>query len=268
MDHALPAGSPSPASAFDLRARARAAILHLGLSLLVAALAAALVFGFWYPMPYREISGGRELFLLIVAIDVVVGPLLTFAVFDRRKPRRELRRDLAIIVLLQLIALGYGLHTVERARPAAVALEAEGQRLRVVRAIELDDAALARAPAGLRQIPWFGHLEVAARTPDDPKLRIEAIERALAGEDIGVRPELWLPPAQTAAAMLEAARPFEQLRQRYPARAAELDAAVAATGLAESRLKYLPLLARATDWVALIDGENGKIVGHAHVDGF
>ena len=40
----------------------RAAGIHLGLSLLVAALAAALVFGVWYPYPYREISGGRALF--------------------------------------------------------------------------------------------------------------------------------------------------------------------------------------------------------------
>lgn len=255
-----------PATAFDLRSRTRAALLHFGLSVLVAALAAALVFGFWYPMPYREISGGRELFLLIVAIDVVVGPLLTFAVFDRRKPRRELTRDLTVIALLQLAALGYGLHTVERARPAAVALE--GQRLRVVRAIELDVSELAKAPAGLREIPWFGHLEVAARTPTDPTQSIEAIERALGGEDIGMRPELWLPPTQTAAAVLKVALPLDELRRRYPERADVLDAAVAATGRPEAQLKYLPLLARQTDWVALIDAETGKIVGHAHLDGF
>ncbi len=255
-----------PAPAFDLRSRARAALLHFGLSLLVAALAAALVFGFWYPMPYREISGGRELFLLIVAIDVVVGPLLTFAVFDRRKPRRELTRDLAIIGLLQLAALGYGLHTVERARPAAVALE--GQRLRVVRAIELDASELAKAPAGLREIPWFGHLEVAAKAPTESKAWLATIDMALAGVDIGMRPELWLPPEQTAAAVLKVAQPLAELRRRYPERAAELNAAVAATGRPEAQLRYLPLLARETDWVALIDAETGKIVGHAHLDGF
>ena len=78
----------------------------------MALLAAALVFGLWYPYPYREISGGRELFFIIVAVDVVMGPLLTFAVFNRKKPLKELKRDLGVIVLLQLAALGYGLWTV------------------------------------------------------------------------------------------------------------------------------------------------------------
>ena len=79
---------------FDWRQRLRAAAVHLGLSALVALLAAVLVFFLWYPYPYRVISGGRELFQLVVGVDVIVGPLITFAIFDRAKPRTELRRDL------------------------------------------------------------------------------------------------------------------------------------------------------------------------------
>jgi hypothetical protein len=104
-------------TAFDWRARLRAAAIHLGLSVLVAAVTAMLVFAIWYPYPYREISGGRELFQLLVAVDIVLGPLLTFAVFNRAKPRGELRRDLAVIVVLQLAGLSYGLWTVHLARP-------------------------------------------------------------------------------------------------------------------------------------------------------
>jgi hypothetical protein len=111
---------------------------HFVLSAAVAALAAALVFGVWYPYPYREISGGRELFFIIVAVDVVMGPLLTFAVFNRKKPMKELKRDLGIIVLLQVAALGYGLWTVFISRP--VLLVHEYDRFRVVHAIEVDDS--------------------------------------------------------------------------------------------------------------------------------
>ena len=67
----------------------RAFTLHLVISLALAVAAAALVFGLWYPYPYREISGGRELFLLIVAVDVVAGLLITLAVFNPAKSRRE-----------------------------------------------------------------------------------------------------------------------------------------------------------------------------------
>jgi hypothetical protein len=87
------------------RDRFKAGGIHLSASLFIAALAAALVFGVWYPYPYREISGGRELFVLLVSVDVVMGPLITFAVFNRGKPVSELKRDLAIVVLMQLGSL-------------------------------------------------------------------------------------------------------------------------------------------------------------------
>ena len=48
------------------RSKVRAFSIHFGCSLAIALLAALLVFGLWYPYPFREISGGRELFLLIV----------------------------------------------------------------------------------------------------------------------------------------------------------------------------------------------------------
>ena len=82
---------------FQWRSRLRAAAIHLALSVAVAGLAGLLVFALWYPYPYREISGGRELFLLVVAVDIVIGPLITFAVFNRAKPVAELRRDLAVV---------------------------------------------------------------------------------------------------------------------------------------------------------------------------
>ena len=96
--------------------RLRASGIHLGISLCIAALAAALVFWLWYPYPYREISGGRELFFLVVAVDVVMGPLITLTIFNRAKPRSELLMDFAVVALLQFAALGYGLWAVFAAR--------------------------------------------------------------------------------------------------------------------------------------------------------
>ena len=79
--------------------------IHLGISLCVAVFAAALVFGLWYPYPYGEISGGRELFFLVVAVDVIMGPLITLAIFNRAKPRRELLIDFTVVGLLQLASV-------------------------------------------------------------------------------------------------------------------------------------------------------------------
>jgi len=228
----------------NLRSRGRATGIHLALSIVVAALAAGLVFALWYPMPFREISGGRDLFLIVVAVDVVVGPLITFAVFDRRKPRKELTRDLTVVALLQLAALIYGLHTVAQARPVVLALE--GDRLRVVRAIDLAAADFADAPKGLQSLSWTGLLTVATRPPTAEE-KFDTIARGLAGEDVGMRPAFWLPTAQAAAAFARAAQPLDALARRQSGRKTDLDLAVQRTGRSADQLGFLPILARRTD---------------------
>jgi hypothetical protein len=98
--------------------------VHLGISPCHCGLAAWLVFAVWYPYPYREISGGRELFLMVVTVDVILGPLLTLAVFNMSKnPIKTLRLDLTVIGLFQLAALVYGLWTVFVVRPVHLAFE-------------------------------------------------------------------------------------------------------------------------------------------------
>jgi hypothetical protein len=74
------------AAPFVWKDRLRASAIHFCISVAIALLAALLVFFVWYPNPYREISGGRELFLILVSVDVVLGPLITLAIFDRAKP--------------------------------------------------------------------------------------------------------------------------------------------------------------------------------------
>ena len=65
-----------------LRAGARFALKHLGVSALIAAICAALVFAIWYPYPYGELARRRELFVLLISIDVVIGPLLSLVVYQ------------------------------------------------------------------------------------------------------------------------------------------------------------------------------------------
>jgi hypothetical protein len=40
----------------------------------IAVVAALLVFGLWYPGALRHLAGGRDLFLLVTSVDVVLGP--------------------------------------------------------------------------------------------------------------------------------------------------------------------------------------------------
>ena len=246
--------------------RLRAAGIHLALSLLIAALAALVVFGLWYPAAYGQISGGRQLFVLLVSVDAVMGPLITLAVFDRRKPLRTLRRDLVVVALLQLSALAYGLWTVSVARPVHLVFEFD--RFRVVHAIEVPDELIGQEPAGIVALPWTGPTLLAVRPFKNGNENFDATMAALSGIPLSARPDLWQPYEAALPRVLNAARPIEQLKARFPARAAEIDAALAEAGSSADAARYLPLAGRRAFWTVLLDARSGAVLAYLDFDSF
>lgn len=246
--------------------RLRAAGLHLLLSALVAGLVALLVFAVWYPHPYDAIAGGLSLFTLLISVDVVLGPALTAVAASPGKPLRELKRDLAVIVLLQAAGLGYGLYTIALARPVYMVFEVD--RLRVVTAADIEPAQLAQAPAALRRLPWTGPGLIAAVKPTDPDQQMRAIELGLAGFDLAMLPRHWGDFESQRAAAWRAARPVAALRARYPLELPALQAIAAKAGQDLERLRFLPLLSRQASWVAIVAGPDVRLVGYLPKDGF
>ena len=239
---------------------------HFALSLVVAALSAALVFGLWYPYPYREISGGRELFFLIVAVDVVMGPLLTFAVFNRKKPIKKLKLDLFIIVVLQLAALGYGLWAVFVSRPAYLVYEYD--RFRVVHVIEIDPARLDTAPLALRALPVTGPGMLSLREFKDGKESGEFTFDAIAGVALSTRPELWQSYETARPKILEKAKPLSALKKRFAEQAADIDKAISSTSRPEAQLRYVSMVGRKSFWTVLIDGTTAEPLAFLSIDSF
>ena len=246
--------------------RLKAAGIHLAISLVVAALAALLVFLVWYPYPYREISGGRELFLIVVAVDVVMGPLMTLAVFNTAKPRKELRRDLGIIGLLQLAALAYGLWTVAVARPVHLVFEID--RFRVVHAIDVPPELINRAPPELRQLPLTGPTLLSVRDFKDSKENFDATMAALQGIAIGARPDFWQPYLKGKQQILAKAKSLAELKARFPAYKKEIDSALQASGHAPIGVGYIPMVGRQTFWTVLIDLNTAEVLAFVPLDSF
>ena len=243
--------------------RFKAAGLHGLISALVAAGAATLVLGVWFPGAYRHMAGGVGLFTLIVGVDVVLGPLLTLVAFDPRKTRRHLAMDLSVIGALQLAALAYGLFVVAQVRP--VVLAAENRLLRVVAAQDVKPDERHLTPPGL-VAGWFsGPRLVGVRPVETGDERLDTITWALKGYDVGTRPSFWQDYAQSRPRVLAQAVPLTQMFAAQLGRHAALDEAVQATGLAPDALRVLPVLARQTDWYALLDARDAAVVGFVRV---
>jgi hypothetical protein len=88
---------------------------HLLISLFIAIILLGLVFGLWYPSPLDVALGIANIFLLLLCIDVIIGPLLTLLV--ARQGKKTLKMDLLTIGVIQLAALTYGLYMVAQGRP-------------------------------------------------------------------------------------------------------------------------------------------------------
>lgn len=88
---------------------------HLLVSFVIAILSLYLVFWVWYPSPLDKALGVQDIFLLLLCIDVIVGPVLTLIV--AKKGKKTLKMDLLTIGVVQLLALTYGLYIVAQGRP-------------------------------------------------------------------------------------------------------------------------------------------------------
>ena len=100
----------------------KATAVHLSMSIAVFVYLAYQIYYNWYPEPYFSIDGGWAAIRLVGAVDLVLGPLITFLIFDLSKSRRAILFDLLIILIIQLGALAYGVHTTYTQRPVAIVM--------------------------------------------------------------------------------------------------------------------------------------------------
>jgi hypothetical protein len=251
----------------NLKFRVTAASLHFLISLGIAFFAAFVVFGLWYPTPYDALSGGRDLFWMVVVIDVILGPFITFLIFSKNKRRRELILDLTVVAIIQFGALGYGLWTVFVARP--VYLVFEYSRFSVVHAVDINPKQLASAPEDLRKLPLKGPQLIALRPFKDANEQFDATVSALDGTPLPARCELWQSYALAVTQVLEVAKPAVELPVRFPQHAQAVAHAIKEAGRPLQELRYLPVLGRSSDaWTVLLDATNAVPLAYLPLDSF
>jgi len=242
---------------FDIRSRLLAALVHLLISLCIAAGVFMLMLLVWYPHPYFEASGALRLALIVIGIDVVVGPVLTFVVFKRGK--KTLKFDLSVIAVLQLTALAYGIHVVYVARPVFLVFAVD--QFEIVAANDLDPDSFAKARGTqFGTLSLTGPRLVAAQMPQDPKEKERILMSAVnTGRDLPQMPEYYVPYEQQKPNAVSHAKPLAELRKRGPEAAARLRAVEERARAKSIELAYLPVKGRSQDLSALIDRRTGEL---------
>lgn len=234
--------------------RYQASLAHFAISLAVAFLVYLLLRHLWYPGPLFDGAGGRELLFVVVAVDVTLGPLITLIVY---KPGKwGLRFDLATIAVLQLAALAYGLHAILESRPIWIAFVKD--RFELVRAIDVDDADLAKARPPFDRRAWTGPAYIGAVVPADPRAQLRLLDSAIiGGKDVHTYPEYYVPYEAVSREVAAQAQPVAKLHRYNPDAPEEIRRTVAATRRAEGELGFLPMRAGKVDLTVLVDRRSG-----------
>ncbi len=249
-----------------LRFASRIALTHLLVSLIIALFVAALVVLIWYPTPYRQILSINFILILMVCVNTICGPMLSLVLMSPKKRLLELRVDLGMVGVVQVVILCCSLWLIFMVRPVIVAFDKD--RLVIVTANEIQYDELMQAPEALRDIPFFNRQFVGLRAPKDGHEFVESTLQQLSGLGPAQRPSWWLPWVDAMPNMMQKSRPLSDLMAARPQQRPILTRAISKTGIAIKSLRFIPITAAETwDWVVFLDVA-GQIVGYANVDGF
>lgn len=160
--------------------------LHLVASVLVLSLVLATLYLGWYRWPGWYLTGVLHVGAILVGVDAALGPLMTLVIANPAKPRRELARDVAIIVAVQLVALTYGTATLWMGRPLYYAFSEDRIDIVQASAIRPDEAELGRRRNAALAPHWYSLPRwVWAPLPDDDQERTRIVTSAITeGQDV------------------------------------------------------------------------------------
>jgi hypothetical protein len=234
----------------------KAMAVHFGLSLLVAALFAWLVFTVWYLYPFSEMSGGTELFILVIAVDIICGPLLTFMLFSPTKPRKELVTDISLIVVIQLLAMCYGIWNVWLARP--LYLVNEGVKFHVVSRVGIDVASLKALAPELQPQLFRGPLKVTLRDiAENEQDKMNALIQT--GKDKAQLPQLYIP--YDGAKAYQYANAMKAFIQLFPIKKIEIEKIAKSAGISDINQLHFAFILAQDAWFGILSPQ-GEIIGY------
>jgi hypothetical protein len=238
--------------------RFKAASIHLLLSILVVAAILALMFFVWYPHGFFKLLGGKDILFIIAGVDVCLGPLLTLVVFNTAK--KSLKMDLAIIGLVQVIALAYGASVMFKSRPVFNVLEKDVFKVTLANDFK-DDKQLKQAKQEKWQkLPWFGPLLVAAIGPTDAKTKEEVTFAAVAGLDWNNFPKLFVEYDTQRQIALKNAKPLAELKKVKPENVLIVNAFLSRQNKPETDFVYLPIVYQYTAMTAILDAKTADFI--------
>lgn len=244
-----------------IRQKLKAFSIHLALSLLVLLSFLLYAFYVWYPAPYYEVAGLDRITLVLITVDLILGPTLTFILYKKNKP--HLKLDLGIIAIVQLAALAYGINTIYQGHPAYVVFAVD--RFELIPAAEIDPSTAKREEFRTSMLwkPLLAFARIPENREEHNKLLFEVVMEHKPG--VERRPKYYEPLEGHLEEMLERAMSTKKLL-------ADAHAKDSISGFLESHkgklgdYAFFPLVGKSKDVILAIRRKTGEMVGTLPID--
>jgi hypothetical protein len=243
-----------------MKEKFKASLIHLSISAIIIGLFYLLVLNIWYPAPYFQVSGLLEIMLMLVIIDLIIGPLLTFIVFKPKKS--SLKFDLSVIAAIQVAALVYGAIAVYEGHPVYVAYAIDRFTL-----VSVGEADPKKAKYKELNVSTFGIPKVVyAKMPEKGDARNNLMFSAISGGlDLENHAEYYEPIDQYTKQILSRSVDVDKILA-YPNSKQHLESFLQEQKKEASELAFLPLMGKAKVMLWALDRKNGKPVGVLDID--
>lgn len=238
----------------------KAGLIHFCISVPVVVIAALTMVVVWFPPPLFQAAGGQHLILILAGVDVVIGPLLTLLVYQQGK--RTLKFDLAVIGIIQVGALLYGVHTIFLARPAYIVFAVNQFEVVTAADIPAEEQLKAHLPE-FRHSPAGRFRVVAARLPESIEEQQRILFASLVGHDLPHFPQHYISYDRAMKQIAARAAPVAELKKLNPGREQQIERWIERNGRSTETVRFLPVRAVKRDFTALIDAQSGQLLDFA-----
>ncbi len=245
-----------------MKFRVKALSLHLLASATLLTLILGTFYVGWYHWPGWYLADVPRVVVVMAGVDVVLGPLLTFIIATPKKPRRELVRDISIVVAVQLCALIYGCASLWSGRPLYYAYS-EGV-LQLVQAYDIDaeQAELGRKQNAPLAPHWYSLPRwIWAPLPEDADQRSKIVMATVTGGDDVISMPRYFKPWDAGVQSLRAE--LKKLQEQKYFSAADkqaLEVRMRAAGFATDQANCMPLTGRGYPLLAVFSAKGTKPV--------
>lgn len=244
-----------------MKFRLKAFGLHLLASTVVLSLTLGTLYLGWYYWPGWYLADVLRVVAVMAGVDVIIGPTLTLIIANANKPRRELRRDLSIIVAVQLIALIYGTTQLWDGRPLYYAFSENV--LQMIQAYDIDPGELKIArEQHVELVPHWYSLPrwIWAPLPADRTEHEKIVTSAVTGgDDVISMPRYYKQWEQALPALRTQLRNVDDVGYFSRNQKKVLKQRMSARGLATDQSDAIPLTGRGAPLLAVVDPVTLKV---------